>query len=70
MDTKLSLSDARKRLKLTQPALAAEIGVDVMTIWRWENNGVPARGPARRVVDDLIAKAEKLPPLADEGAAA
>lgn len=62
----LTLTEARKRMKLTQPALAAEIGVDVMTIWRWEKNGVPSRGAAKRIVDDLIARAAKLPPVTDE----
>jgi DNA-binding transcriptional regulator YiaG len=64
----ISLTEARKRLKLTQPALAEQLGVDVMTVWRWEQR-VPTRGPARKIVSDLIAKAEKLPPVKDGASA-
>ena len=61
MQKTLSLSEARRRLNLTQPALAEELGVDIATIWRWENRGVPTRGAAKQVVENIIARAARLP---------
>ncbi|WP_152045473.1 helix-turn-helix domain-containing protein [Aureimonas psammosilenae] len=57
MDASLDLSAARKRLGLTQSALADRWGVDLATIWRWENRGIPTRGASRKLVDALISEA-------------
>ena len=55
----LSLPEIRKALNLTQADLAKEAGVDVSTVWRWENEGVPSRGPARAFLDRLAADARR-----------
>lgn len=59
MDTDLDLAAARRRLKLTQGELAARWGLDIATIWRWENRGLPKRGAGRVLVDDLVAQAAR-----------
>lgn len=47
------LKKLRKNLKLTQAQLAEKVGVNHATIWRWENEGVPTRGPARAYLEKL-----------------
>jgi len=57
----LDLPSIRETLSLTQADLAKQAGVDVSTVWRWENEGVPKRGPARafleRLAEDARARA-------------
>jgi transcriptional regulator with XRE-family HTH domain len=59
MRTDLNVQAIRTKLKLTQAGLAEVAMVDVTTVWRWENIGVPERGPARafleRLADDAAA---------------
>lgn len=45
----LDVRQIRKQLNLTQRELAEEIGVNLSTVWRWEN-GTPPRGPARTLL--------------------
>lgn len=59
MDATLDIPAIRKTLKLTQADLAKQAGVDVSTVWRWENEGVPERGPARAFLDRLAADARQ-----------
>ena len=60
MQSDLDLPAIRKKLKMTQADLARAAGVDVSTVWRWENEGVPERGPARAFLDRLASDAEKI----------
>lgn len=60
MHTDLDIPAIRKKLKLTQAQLAEMAGVDVATIWRWENEGVPTRGSARSFLERLAQDAEKV----------
>lgn len=53
----LDLPTIRKDLNLTQADLARLAGVNVSTVWRWENESVPTRGPARAFLDRLAADA-------------
>lgn len=46
-ETILDILSIRKALRLTQSQLAEMAGVNLATVWRWENVGVPKRGPAR-----------------------
>lgn len=46
-ETILDIPTLRKALRLTQSQLAEMAGVNLSTVWRWENGGVPKRGPAR-----------------------
>lgn len=55
----LDLPAIRKVLDLTQADLAKRAGVDVSTVWRWENEGVPRRGPARAFLDRLADDAKR-----------
>ena len=62
MEKVLDLPAIRKKLKLTQADLAKQAGVDVSTVWRWENEGVPERGSARAFLDRLAADADRAAP--------
>ena len=55
----LNLPELRKRNGLTQAALAELAGVDPATVWRWEKEGIPKRGPARAFLEGLAARSEK-----------
>lgn len=66
MQNEIDLSALRKRHKLTQADLARLAGVDLSTVWRWENEGVPKRGPARAFLENLA----KQPAPKREGEAA
>ncbi|HEU5019657.1 MAG TPA: helix-turn-helix transcriptional regulator [Pseudolabrys sp.] len=57
MSTEIDLKALRKRYNWTQAELAARAGVDVATVWRWENEGLPKRGPARAFLEHLAADA-------------
>lgn len=57
METEIDLPAVRETLSLTQADLARKAGVDVSTVWRWENEGIPKRGPARAFLDRLAADA-------------
>lgn len=66
MQSSLDLTAIRAALKLTQADLANMAKVNVATIWRWENEGVPERGPARAFIERLAEDAKR----AKAGAAA
>ncbi len=55
----IDLAAIRRSLKLTQPQLAEMAGVNLSTVWRWENEGVPKRGAAKAFIDRLIADTVK-----------
>lgn len=59
MDYAFDLKTLRKRLRLTQSQLAEKIGVNLATVWRWENEGIPTRGPARAYLDKLAEEAQQ-----------
>ena len=56
-ETVLDIPAIRKALNLTQSQLADMAGVNLSTVWRWENDGVPKRGPARALLDRLKSEA-------------
>ncbi len=56
-ETPLDIPAIRKALNLTQSQLADMAGDNLSTVWRWENDGVPKRGPARALLDRLKAEA-------------
>lgn len=53
----LDIPAIRKALSLTQSQLADMAGVNLSTVWRWENDGVPKRGAARALLDRLKLEA-------------
>lgn len=61
MRTEIDVQALRAKLKLTQVGLAEKAQVDVTTVWRWENEGVPERGPARAFLELLAEQADALP---------
>ncbi|WP_455296481.1 helix-turn-helix domain-containing protein [Brucella pituitosa] len=56
----LNIPAIRKALHLTQSQLADMAGVNLSTVWRWENEGIPKRGPARALLDRLCLEASNL----------
>lgn len=58
MQNAIDLPDIRAKLKLTQAALAEKAGVNITTVWRWENEGIPEKGPARAFLERLAADAD------------
>ena len=57
MNYALDLKSLRKALNLTQAQLAEKVGVNLATIWRWENEGIPSRGSARAYLEKLAEEA-------------
>ncbi len=57
----LHIPTIRKTLNLTQSQLADMAGVNLSTVWRWENEGIPKRGPARALLDRLYLEALRIP---------
>lgn len=60
MHEAIDLPAIRKALGLTQEALAEQAGVNLSTVWRWENEGIPKRGPARAFIERLAADAKRV----------
>jgi transcriptional regulator with XRE-family HTH domain len=53
MEYAFDLKNLRKKLNLTQAQLAEKVGVNLATVWRWENEGIPSRGSARAYLHKL-----------------
>lgn len=54
----IDIKSLRKSLNITRADLAAEFGVDISTVCRWENEGLPDRGTSRKAVEHWIASSE------------
>jgi DNA-binding transcriptional regulator YiaG len=46
---------ARERLGQSQAEFAKRFGVDQSAVSRWETQGLPARGPAEKMVERVLA---------------
>ncbi|MBW7966774.1 helix-turn-helix transcriptional regulator [Bradyrhizobium sp. BR 10261] len=57
MDGKL-IRLARERVGESQAAFGERFGVDQSTVHRWETNGPPTRGPARKAIEREISAIE------------
>lgn len=57
MQTQIHLPTVRANLGITQADLAKLAGVNITTVWRWENEGIPTKGPARAFLERLAADA-------------
>ena len=55
MTQELSLKILRSARGWTQQDAATYFGVDKATVWRWENEGIPSRGPSRRLIEREIS---------------
>ncbi|GAA0588961.1 helix-turn-helix transcriptional regulator [Paenochrobactrum glaciei] len=67
-NAQIDLAAIRRILKLTQPQLAEMAGVNLSTVWRWENEGVPKRGAAKAFIDRLFVDAAKVSKKKDRAA--
>lgn len=54
MTENISIRELRESRGWTQGDMASYFGVDKATIWRWENKGVPTRGPSRKAIERAI----------------
>lgn len=55
----VNLKKVREQLGLERKDVAEMAGVDLSTICRWENGGVPSRGAAKAFVDRLAGQARE-----------
>ena len=51
MFTEIDIKKLRQHRKWTQEKMGEHFGVDKATVWRWENEGIPARGVARKAIE-------------------
>lgn len=58
MDADL-IRKARDAVRESQTAFGARFGVDQSTVHRWETQGPPSRGPARKALERELAEIEK-----------
>ncbi|WP_375703931.1 helix-turn-helix domain-containing protein [Bartonella sp. AD13SXNS] len=59
---KIEAKELRKRLNLTLDEMAALLGVNKSTVWRWEKYGVPSRGAVAYLLKSLCDQ-EQHPPM-------
>ncbi|EJF94410.1 helix-turn-helix domain-containing protein [Bartonella taylorii] len=50
---KIAVKQLRKNLNLTLKEMAARLGVNKSTVWRWEKYGVPSRGAVAYLLEAL-----------------
>ncbi|MCZ2204018.1 helix-turn-helix domain-containing protein [Bartonella sp. A05] len=50
---KIAVKQLRKNLNLTLKEMAAQLGVNKSTVWRWEKYGVPSRGATAYLLEAL-----------------
>ena len=54
----MEIKELRKKLKMTQQQLADELGVDIITVWRWEKGKIK---PSRLAMRQLARMERKAP---------
>lgn len=59
MPNEIHLPTIRADLGITQAELALRAGVNITTVWRWENEGIPSKGPARAFLERLADDAAR-----------
>lgn len=50
------IKTARENRGETQEVFGRRFGVDQSTVHRWETEGVPNRGPARQLIERVLAE--------------
>jgi transcriptional regulator with XRE-family HTH domain len=63
---KLNIRKLREARGWTRQQMAEHFGVNLTTVLRWENNGIPTRGSAKRAIE--IEFSEKPVPASHEAA--
>jgi transcriptional regulator with XRE-family HTH domain len=48
----------RRRKGWTQTQMAEHFGVNLSTVWRWENEGIPERGATRKAIERELEAAQ------------
>lgn len=51
MQNEIDLKKLRQHRNWTQEKMGEYFGVDKATVWRWENEGIPERGVARKAIE-------------------
>lgn len=51
---------ARKSMKLTQSEMAAALGVNLSTVWRWEKEHLPISERTKKAVEQLLSEMEQV----------
>lgn len=50
-----AIKKARETVRESQSAFGVRFGVDQSTVHRWETDGPPERGPARKMIEREVA---------------
>jgi transcriptional regulator with XRE-family HTH domain len=59
MKPELNIKKLREARGWTRQEMANHFGVNLTTVLRWENNGIPLRGSAKRAIElEFIAHSE------------
>lgn len=53
------IRDAREKVGESQTIFGERFGVDQSTVARWETQGPPSRGPARKALERELSEIEK-----------
>lgn len=67
MEQAIDVRAIRDQLGLTQAQLGERVGVDQSTVSNWER-GMAPRGPARKLLEGLIARRPSFSPSKSEAA--
>jgi len=59
MTQDFDIKELRRLRNWTQDDMARHFGVDKSTVWRWENEGIPARGATRKAIEREWLASEK-----------
>jgi transcriptional regulator with XRE-family HTH domain len=68
MSDQINIRQFREARRWTQGEMATYFGVNKATVWRWENEGVPARGPARQAIERAMRELAADPALHEQSA--
>lgn len=60
MDASNPILNARKILKMTQSEMAAALGVNLSTVWRWEKGQLPISPRTSKAVEQLVSEMDRV----------
>lgn len=68
MSEQITIKRLREARNWSRQDAAKHFGVNLTTILRWENNGIPSRGPARRAIENAFAQLQTPRPRRERAA--
>lgn len=58
MQSENPITRLRQAKGWTQTQMAEHFGVNLSTVWRWENEGIPERGATRKAIERELEAAQ------------